>query len=162
MPKSDPDIWVMGAGRHAGRKRGGRAVSILLVTTLVLAGLAGGAAYAGYRYDRNRIDRILPGIRIAGVDVGDMTRHEAEVALRPAPRRGVPRLRRRRAGAPALEGGRGPCRQGSDGVPDGRPDRWSLGRRSSHAAGQALRARRPPRDDDHRAAAPEPPVCLRR
>jgi lipoprotein-anchoring transpeptidase ErfK/SrfK len=41
----------------------------------------GGAALAGYRYDLSRASRILPGVTIAGVDVGGMTRAEAEQAL---------------------------------------------------------------------------------
>jgi len=56
---------------------------VLLATVVVLLGLLAGAAYAGYRYDRARASRILPGVRIAGVDVGGMTREQAERALAP-------------------------------------------------------------------------------
>jgi lipoprotein-anchoring transpeptidase ErfK/SrfK len=42
---------------------------------LVLA--VGGAAYAAYRYDRSMAGRILPGVRIDGVDVSGLTREEA-------------------------------------------------------------------------------------
>lgn len=37
----------------------------------------GGVAFAAYRYDRATADRILPGVMVAGVDVGGMTRAEA-------------------------------------------------------------------------------------
>jgi lipoprotein-anchoring transpeptidase ErfK/SrfK len=46
--------------------------------------MAGGAAYAGYRYEQNRSARILPGVLIAGLDVSGLTRAEAEAALRPS------------------------------------------------------------------------------
>jgi lipoprotein-anchoring transpeptidase ErfK/SrfK len=39
--------------------------------------LGTGTAYAAYRYDRSAADRILPGISIGGVDVGELTRDEA-------------------------------------------------------------------------------------
>lgn len=64
------------AARH--RRPGiGRGVKIALVSVGVLAVLGGGTAYAGYRYDRAAAARILPGISIAGVDVGGMARDEA-------------------------------------------------------------------------------------
>jgi hypothetical protein len=43
--------------------------------------LLGGGAYATYRYDATTADRLLPGVRIAGIDVGGMTRPEALAAL---------------------------------------------------------------------------------
>ena len=43
---------------------------------------AGGAAYAAFRYDRSMTDRILPGVRVGGVDVSGMTREEALAAVR--------------------------------------------------------------------------------
>lgn len=63
------------AARH--RHRRGRVWKVLLVSIAVLAMLGGGTAYAAYRYDRSAADRILPGITVAGIDVGDMTRSEA-------------------------------------------------------------------------------------
>lgn len=64
------------AARH--KRRGiGRSVKVALVAVGVLAVLGGGTAYAAYRYDRSTADRILPGITVAGVQVGDMTRDEA-------------------------------------------------------------------------------------
>jgi lipoprotein-anchoring transpeptidase ErfK/SrfK len=43
--------------------------------------LLGGGAYAAYRYDAATADRLLPGVRIAGIDVSEMSRDEAIVAL---------------------------------------------------------------------------------
>jgi lipoprotein-anchoring transpeptidase ErfK/SrfK len=40
-----------------------------------------GAALAGYRYEQNRVTRILPGVRIAGIEVGGMTRSQASRVL---------------------------------------------------------------------------------
>ena len=54
----------------------------IVAGVLVLA--AGGAAYSAYRYEQARADRILPGVTIAGVDVGGMTKAEAVVAVRAA------------------------------------------------------------------------------
>jgi hypothetical protein len=56
---------------------------VLLILVGVLVVLAAGAAYAGYRYDRATATRILPGVRIAGVEVGGMTRAQALRALQP-------------------------------------------------------------------------------
>jgi hypothetical protein len=44
--------------------------------------LLGGGAYAAYRYDAATSDRLLPGVTIGGVDVGEMSRDEAIVTLR--------------------------------------------------------------------------------
>jgi lipoprotein-anchoring transpeptidase ErfK/SrfK len=61
--------------RH--RRRSGRGWKIALVCLGVFALLSGGTAYAAYRYDRSVADRILPGISVAGVNVGGLTREEA-------------------------------------------------------------------------------------
>lgn len=63
------------AARH--KRKAGRGWKIVLVALGVIALLGGGTAYAAYRYDRSASDRVLPGIRIAGIDVGGMTRDEA-------------------------------------------------------------------------------------
>jgi lipoprotein-anchoring transpeptidase ErfK/SrfK len=65
--------------RHAGRRL--TLLSVLLLITTVLVLVLAGAAYAGYRYEQNRAARILPGVSIAGVEVGGMTRAEANRAL---------------------------------------------------------------------------------
>lgn len=46
--------------------------------------LGSGVAYGAYRYDRSHVGRILPGVTIAGVDVGDMTREQAVAAVQEA------------------------------------------------------------------------------
>jgi lipoprotein-anchoring transpeptidase ErfK/SrfK len=69
--------------RHAVRRGRFRRGWVLLAFTGVLTILLAGAAFAGYRYERARSMRVLPGVRIAGVDVGGMTRAEAERALLP-------------------------------------------------------------------------------
>ncbi len=63
------------AARH--KRRAGRGWKILLVCLGVFALLGGGTAYAAYRYDRSASGRILPGVSVAGVDVGDLTRDAA-------------------------------------------------------------------------------------
>jgi lipoprotein-anchoring transpeptidase ErfK/SrfK len=59
------------------KRRAGRVWKVAVVCLVVLALLGGGTAYAAYRYDRSVADRILPGVTVAGVDVGDLTREEA-------------------------------------------------------------------------------------
>ena len=46
-----------------------------------LVALTAGGAYAAYRYDASSADRILPGVEVAGVDVGGLTRSEAIAAI---------------------------------------------------------------------------------
>jgi lipoprotein-anchoring transpeptidase ErfK/SrfK len=68
-------------GRHRRIGRGVRTATVLiLLAGIPVLTLAGGAV-AGYRYDRARAERILPGVSIAGIDVGGMTRAQAEQAL---------------------------------------------------------------------------------
>ncbi len=59
---------------------------VAVVATVASFGvlLAGGGAFAAYRYERAKTAEILPGVRIAGVDVGGMTRREASRAVRAA------------------------------------------------------------------------------
>src|SRR5438034_11565089 len=68
------------SARHAAKRRR-RLIPVLLVMSGVLVLVLAGAAYAGYRYDRATATRILPGVRIGGVDVGGMTRDQALRAL---------------------------------------------------------------------------------
>lgn len=68
------------AARHTRRGiRRGAKVALVVVATLALLG--GGTAYAAYRYDLSTAAQILPGVTIAGVDVGEMTRDQAIRAL---------------------------------------------------------------------------------
>src|SRR5436190_11805167 len=73
----------MTRGRHAGHRIGLSWLPVLLAFAVVLVLLLGGAAFAGYRYDRATASRILPGVSIGGVDVGGLTRTEALRALGP-------------------------------------------------------------------------------
>ena len=57
-------------------------MTVSIALGLVLLG--GGTAYAAYRYDAASADRILPGVTVAGVDVGEMTRQEAISAVKEA------------------------------------------------------------------------------
>jgi hypothetical protein len=69
--------------RHARPRRtrvlGSARVTVPIVLGVVL--LLAGGAYAAYRYDAATADRLMPGVRIAGIDVGEMTRPEAMAAL---------------------------------------------------------------------------------
>jgi lipoprotein-anchoring transpeptidase ErfK/SrfK len=65
----------MARGRHSKRARGAVVIVAIAVGIVLLA--LGGVSYAAYRYDRASSDRILPGVTVAGTDVGGMTRAEA-------------------------------------------------------------------------------------
>ena len=71
----------MARGRHAPRRRT-RAAIVVAAIVGVLVVLAGGVSLAAYRYEQARADRILPGVTIAGVDVGGMTRAEALASVK--------------------------------------------------------------------------------
>lgn len=72
----------MARGRHIQKRR--LRAFVIVVAAVVAVGLlaAGGGAYAAYRYEQARADRILPGVSVAGVDVGGMTRAEAQRAVK--------------------------------------------------------------------------------
>jgi hypothetical protein len=55
---------------------------VAAVSVGVVLVVSAGTAFAAYRYDASTSDRILPGVRIAGVDVGGMRRDEAVRTLR--------------------------------------------------------------------------------
>ena len=59
-------------------------VAVVATVASVALLVAGGAAFGAYRYERARESLILPGVRIAGVDVGGMTAHQATRAVRAA------------------------------------------------------------------------------
>ena len=67
----------MARGRHTHRRRIGAIATIVVAVAGVVLLVFGGVAYAAYRYEMGHADRILPGVTIAGVDVGGMTRAEA-------------------------------------------------------------------------------------
>ena len=60
---------------------------VILVLTLVGVLLLGGSAFGAYRYDAATTHRILPGVVVAGVDVGGMSRSEAIEAVTAAAER---------------------------------------------------------------------------
>ncbi len=66
----------MTRGRHVKRTVGSAVVVMAIAVGIVLLAL-GGVAFAAYRYDLATADTILPGVTVAGVDVGGMTRAEA-------------------------------------------------------------------------------------
>jgi lipoprotein-anchoring transpeptidase ErfK/SrfK len=71
----------MRSGKHVARGGMIAKVAVLLATLGILSAMVSGAAYAGYRYEQARTARILPGVRIAGIDVGGMTREQAELTI---------------------------------------------------------------------------------
>lgn len=59
-----------------------RALAIIGVVAGIFVLALGGIAFSAYRYEQARADRILPGVKIAGVQVGGMTKAEAVMAVR--------------------------------------------------------------------------------
>lgn len=66
----------MAKGRH-GKRGVGRGWKVVVVAIGVVGFLGAGTAYAAYRYDRSTATRILRGVTVDGVDVGDLTRDQA-------------------------------------------------------------------------------------
>lgn len=69
----------MARGRHIKHAR--RAVVVVAIAVGIVLLALGGVSYAAYRYDRASSDLILPGVTVAGTDVGGMTRAEAIQAI---------------------------------------------------------------------------------
>jgi lipoprotein-anchoring transpeptidase ErfK/SrfK len=69
----------MARGRHIKRARS--AVVVLAIALGIVLLALGGVSYAAYRYDRASSGLILPGVTVAGTDVGGMTRAEAIQAV---------------------------------------------------------------------------------
>jgi lipoprotein-anchoring transpeptidase ErfK/SrfK len=65
----------MAQGRHT--RKLGRAWSVGLIAGAVVIVLGAGTAVGAYQYDRASSGRILPGVRIDGIDVSGMTRDQA-------------------------------------------------------------------------------------
>ncbi|MEX0991058.1 MAG: L,D-transpeptidase family protein [Actinomycetota bacterium] len=75
----------MANGRHVAstkRRRSYRWLIVIGIVVLILGLIAGGTAYAAYRYDQGNLHRLMPGVRVMGIDVGGMTREEATEAVR--------------------------------------------------------------------------------
>jgi lipoprotein-anchoring transpeptidase ErfK/SrfK len=71
----------MARGKHTGSSLGRRA-AITAVVAVLLVALGGGAALSASRFDSLAATHILPGVRVAGVSVGGMTRDEAVRAVK--------------------------------------------------------------------------------
>jgi lipoprotein-anchoring transpeptidase ErfK/SrfK len=72
----------MAKGRHGARAAHRRWPLIVGLVFGVLVLALGGAAYAAYRHEQANASRILPGTKVADVDVSGMTRAEAMAAVR--------------------------------------------------------------------------------
>lgn len=72
----------MANGTHAKRRLS--ALVAVLCAFVALGLVAGGVAFAAYRYDRANQDRMMPGVTVAGVDVGGLTREAAVAAVKAA------------------------------------------------------------------------------
>src|SRR5262245_4207886 len=72
----------MAKGRHLNRGPT-RVAAVIGGAILIVVLVLGGMAFAAYRYEQGRSDRILPGVTIAGVQVGGMTREQAIAAIQP-------------------------------------------------------------------------------
>ena len=71
----------MAKGRHVSRRRTHAILTVSVIAGILVLAL-GGAAYSAFRYEQARADTILPGVTVAGVDVGGMTRAQALAAVR--------------------------------------------------------------------------------
>jgi lipoprotein-anchoring transpeptidase ErfK/SrfK len=56
-------------------------VAVLGTAAFIVVLVLGGMAFAAYRYEKGQADRILPGVAIAGIQVGGMTRDDAIAAV---------------------------------------------------------------------------------
>ncbi|MDP9185569.1 MAG: L,D-transpeptidase [Actinomycetota bacterium] len=74
----------MANGRHVHQRRRSVVLLVILAVTLSVGLVFAGAAYAAIRYERAHADRIMPGVRIDGLDVSGLTRTEALDAVRAA------------------------------------------------------------------------------
>jgi lipoprotein-anchoring transpeptidase ErfK/SrfK len=72
----------MAEGRHAHRHS--VRVAVIVSVAAGLIALTAGVAFAAFHYDRARAQQILPGVTVAGVPVGGMTRDKAIEAVESA------------------------------------------------------------------------------
>src|SRR5439155_16811511 len=84
--------------KHRRRGRMGRRIALVLLVAVGPSVVFAAAAFAAYRYDGRRAGQILPGIRIQGVPVGEMSASEARDAIRPLAQRMLDRSIQVRAG----------------------------------------------------------------
>jgi lipoprotein-anchoring transpeptidase ErfK/SrfK len=68
-------------GRHRKRRLRGRGPIILIVILGLLGAGGAGSAYAAFQYDQSHDSRILPGVKVDGVAIGNMTRDQAIEAV---------------------------------------------------------------------------------
>jgi L,D-transpeptidase catalytic domain/Putative peptidoglycan binding domain len=73
---------VVKKGKHAKRVLAGGRLPVVLLLIAVATVTIGGTAFAALHYDESNARRILPGVSVAGVDVGGMTRSDAMKAIR--------------------------------------------------------------------------------
>ncbi|MDQ4005365.1 MAG: L,D-transpeptidase/peptidoglycan binding protein [Actinomycetota bacterium] len=72
----------MRSRQHARRRaRAGGSARVAVSLMLGLGLLLGGAGYAAYRYDAASTNRLMPGVTIDGVELGEMSRDEAIAEL---------------------------------------------------------------------------------
>jgi lipoprotein-anchoring transpeptidase ErfK/SrfK len=62
---------------HAKHKRRGSAAKVVLIALGILVVLGSGTAFAALRYDRSASETIMPGVKVAGIDLSGATRAEA-------------------------------------------------------------------------------------
>lgn len=81
LPEGTEHEVSMGRSKGVHRRSASRrlAITILVVALLLVPAVSAAGAYV---YERSSADRILPGVRVAGIDVGGMTASEALSAVR--------------------------------------------------------------------------------
>lgn len=86
-----------GGERFATKRRRPLLLTLAIGLVLVLVS-TGCAAFAGYRYEQSRSGLLLPGVFVSGIDIGGMTRAQAERVLAPTIRSVLNRKIRIKAG----------------------------------------------------------------
>ena len=85
-------------GKRFATKRRRPLLLTLTIGLVLLLVSTGCAAFAGYRYEQSRSGLLLPGVFVSGIDIGGMTRSEAERVLAPSIRKVLNRKLRIKAG----------------------------------------------------------------